>query len=223
MELIQSCIELFIENWQIFLNGTLTTLSLAAIAVLIGSVLGGIIAILQLSQSKIIAFILKIYTTVFRATPLLVQLYIAYYFLPEAIPVLKDISKEHAVLVALVLNSGAYVAEIFRSGINAVDKGQTEAARSLGMTKMHTLMKIVFPQAIKNILPALGNEYITMIKETSLASTLAVSDLMYTRNIFAGRYITIEPLFIIAAIYLIVVVVLTALLGFLEKRLSVSD
>ncbi len=223
MDLIQSCIDLFLGNWELFLEGTLTTLRLAAIAVFFGSILGAIIAVLQLSNNKIIGFILKVYTTVFRATPLLVQLYIAYYFLPEAIPALSEISKENAVLVALVLNSGAYVAEIFRSGINAVDKGQSEAARSLGMSRYNTMVKIIFPQAIKNILPALGNEYITMIKETSLASTLAVGDLMYTRNIFAGRYITIEPLFIIAAIYLVVVVALTALLGLLEKRLSVSD
>ena len=127
------------------------------------------------------------------------------------------------VILALVLNSSAYVSEIIRGGINAVDKGQTEAARSLGMTAKHTMTKIILPQAIKNILPALANEYIAMIKETSLAGTFMLYELMYTRTLLANKFLVWQPLFIIAIIYLIMTLVLSYLVRLTEQRLSVSD
>ncbi|HCK89513.1 MAG TPA: arginine ABC transporter permease [Erysipelotrichaceae bacterium] len=216
-------IEVFLEYWPIFLRGAIGTLEFAFIAVLLGSVLGALVALCSLSKNKIINTIASIYVNVLRGTPLLVQMYISYYFIPMAIPALNSIDKLYYVILALVLNSSAYVSEIIRGGINAVDKGQTEAARSLGMTARHTMTKIVLPQAIKNILPALANEYIAMIKETSLAGTFMLYELMYTRTLLANKFLVWQPLFIIAAIYLVMTLVLSWLVRLMEKRLSVSD
>ncbi|MBQ1383980.1 MAG: amino acid ABC transporter permease [Firmicutes bacterium] len=211
------------DYYPIFLRGMVGTLEYAFIAVFFGSILGALIALINLSKSKILNTIGTVYVNVLRGTPLLVQMYIAYFFIPIAIPALNSVSKVVYVLLALILNSSAYVSEIIRGGINSVDKGQTEAARSLGMTASHTMTKIVLPQAIKNILPALANEYIAMIKETSLAGTFMLYELMYTRTLLANKFLIWQPLFIIAAIYLMLTLVLSAGVRFMEKRLSVSD
>ena len=216
-------IEVFLQYWPLFLNGLIGTLKYAFIAVLFGSMLGIIVAIINMSKNKIISTIGSIYVNVLRGTPLLVQMYIAYFFIPMAFPALSFLSKEQCVILSLILNSSAYVSEIFRSGINAVDKGQTEAARSLGMSASHTMQKIILPQAVKNILPALANEYIAMIKETSLAGTFMLYELMYTRTLLANKFLVWQPLFIIAGIYLVVTMVLSALVRAMEKRLSVRD
>ena len=216
-------IEVFLLYWPIFLRGLLGTLKYAFVAVMFGTILGTLVSLLHLSKNTVLKNIAKVYVNVLRGTPLLVQMYIAYYFIPMAIPALNSIDKVYYVLLALILNSSAYVSEIIRSGINAVDIGQTEAARSLGLTHRHTMTKIILPQAVKNILPALGNEYIAMVKETSLAGTFMLYELMYTRTLLANKYLIWQPLFIIAGIYLIVTLVLSWLVGLMEKRLSVSD
>ncbi|MBE6123616.1 MAG: amino acid ABC transporter permease [Erysipelotrichaceae bacterium] len=216
-------IEVFLEYWPMFLRGLWGTLKFAFVAVMFGTILGTLVSLLHLSKNKILSKIAAVYVNVLRGTPLLVQMYISYYFIPMAIPSLNNIDKVYYVLLALILNSSAYVSEIIRSGINAVDIGQTEAARSLGLTHRNTMIKIVLPQAIKNILPALGNEYIAMVKETSLAGTFMLYELMYTRTLLANKYLIWQPLFIIAGIYLVVTLVLSWLVGKLEKRLSVSD
>ncbi|MBR0140081.1 MAG: amino acid ABC transporter permease [Firmicutes bacterium] len=216
-------IEVFKTYWPIFLRGTVGTLKYAFIAVSLGSILGAFVALINLSKSKILNTIATVYVNVLRGTPLLVQMYIAYFFIPIAIPALNNVSKEVYVLIALILNSSAYVSEIIRGGINSVDKGQTEAARSLGMTASHTMTKIVLPQAIKNILPALANEYIAMIKETSLAGTFMLYELMYTRTLLANKFLVWQPLFIIAAIYLMLTLILSKCVRLMEKRFSVSD
>ena len=216
-------LEVLFEYWPIFLKGLVGTLKYAFIAVSLGSILGALIALLNLSKSKILSAIAVVYVNVLRGTPLLVQMYIAYFFLPIAIPALNSVSKEVYVLIALIMNSSAYVSEIIRGGINSVDKGQTEAARSLGMTAKNTMTKIILPQAIKNILPALANEYIAMIKETSLAGTFMLYELMYTRTILANKYLSWQPMFIIAGIYLMCTLGLTYVVQKLEQRFSVSD
>ena len=218
-----SIIDVFLEYWPMFLKGALGTLRFAAIAVAGGTVLGTLIAILRLSNNKILNFISTIYVDVLRGTPLLVQMYISYFFLPMVIPALNNVDKEVTVLIALTMNSSAYVSEIIRGGINSVDIGQTEAARSLGMSASHTMTKVILPQAIKNILPSLANEYISMIKETSMAGTFMLYELMYTRTILANKYLSWQPLFIIAGIYLVMTLVLTNLVKFFERRMSVSD
>ena len=216
-------LEVLFEYWPIFLKGMFGTLKYAFIAVFGGTILGTLIAFLQISKHKVLQLLCNIYVNVLRGTPLLVQLYIAYFFIPLAFPALDILGKEGTVLLALILNSSAYVAEIIRGGIYSVDPGQSEAARSLGLSAKHTMTKIILPQAIKNILPALANEYIAMIKETSLAGTLMLYELMYTRIILANKYLSWQPLFIIAGIYLFLTVVLTSLVKQLEKRLRVSD
>lgn len=216
-------IEVFLLYWPIFLKGALGTLKFAFIAVLGGSIIGTLISMLHLSKNKVLSAIAAVYVNALRGTPLLVQMYIAYYFIPMVIPALNSIDKVYYVLLALILNSSAYVSEVIRAGINAVDKGQTEAARSLGMSAKNCMIKIILPQAIKNILPSLANEYIAMIKETSLAGTFMCYELMYTKTLLANKYLIWQPLFIIAAIYLAMTLTLSWLVKILEKRLSVSD
>ncbi len=215
--------EVLIEYWPIFLKGTIGTLKYAFIAVSLGTVLGAFIALARLSKKKFFRDISGIFVTVIRGTPLLVQMYIFYFFLPLVFPVLNKVDKVYTVLMSLILNSSAYVAEIIRGGINSVDIGQAEAARSLGMTARHTMTKIVLPQAVKNILPSLANEYIAMIKETSMAGSFMLYELMYTRTILANKFLSWQPLFIIAGIYLILTMGLSAVVKWMERRFSVSD
>ena len=216
-------IEVWCAYYTIFLKGAIGTLEYAAIAVIFGSIVGTLIAILHLSKNKVIGAIANVYVTVLRGTPLLVQMYIAYFFLPIALPALNFITKEQWVVISLILNSSAYVSEIIRGGILSVDPGQMEAARSLGMSAKNCMIKIILPQAVKAILPSLAGEYISMIKETSLAGTFMMYELMYTRVLLLNKYLTWQPLFIIAGMYLIMTTVLTWLSGLLEKRLAESD
>lgn len=217
-----SIIDVWLEYYPIFLKGALGTLEFAAIAVFFGTLIGTLIAIMHLSKFKILQWIAKIYTTVLRGTPLLVQMYMAYFFIPMAFPVL-DLPKEVCVVLSMVLNSSAYVSEIIRGGILSVDKGQTEAARSLGMSASHCMTKIILPQAVKAILPSLAGEYIAMIKETSLAGTFMLYELMFTRVLLANKFLMWQPLFIISGMYLAMTLVLTALVSLLEKRFSERD
>ncbi len=216
-------IEIFKLYYPIFLKGAVGTLKYAAIAVGFGSILGTIIGFIHLSKNPVLKALASLYSTVIRGTPLLVQMYIGYYFLPLAIPALNALSREHCVVLTMILNSSAYVSEIIRGGIGSVDIGQTEAARSLGMSAGHTMTRIVLPQALKAILPSLGNEYVSMIKETSLAGTFALYELTYTKTLLANKYLIWQPLFIMAIIYLIMTVVLSGLVRLLERRLSAGD
>lgn len=221
--MISAIAKVFIENYDLFIEGLIGTLKLAFITVFCGSIVGSLIAMAKLSKYKILRGISTIYIEIIRGTPILVQLYIFYFFLPIAFPILEGVSKYIMIVVALIINSSAYVSEVIRSGIQAVDKGQIEAAKSLGMSNRNMMIKIILPQAIKNILPALGNEFIMMIKETSLASVLYINELMNTRTLLQSKFIIWEPLFIIAIIYFIVTYSLSKVVGYMEKRLSVSD
>lgn len=216
-------IEVFMKYYPVFFNGMIGTLKYAALAVSMGSVLGTFVSVLQLQKNKIISGIANIYVNVLRGTPLLVQMYIAYFFLPMAFPVFAALSKGQCVMLSLTLNSSAYVSEIIRGGIMSVDSGQTEAARSLGMSSTHCMTKIILPQAVKAILPSLGNEYISMVKETSLAGTFMLPELMYTRTLLANKFLIWQPLFIIAGIYLVLTVVLSFLVKLLERRFAASE
>ena len=218
-----SIIEVFVEYFPIFMKGAIGTLKFAAIAVGFGSILGTLIGFIHLSKNKVLKTIASLYSTVIRGTPLLVQMYIGYYFIPMAIPFLNFLSREQCVMLSLILNSSAYVSEIIRGGIASVDIGQTEAARSLGMSASHTMTRIVLPQALKAILPSLGNEYVSMIKETSLAGSFAMYELTFTKTLLANKYLIWQPLFVIAAIYLVMTVVLSGLVRLLERRLSAGD
>ena len=214
-------ITLMRDYWQVYLlEGVKTTLIFTCIAVTLGVLLGTVVAMLKMSKSRILRFLISVYIEVIRGTPILLQLYIFYFVLPELLPFL-DLSSFMWVAIAMCINSSAYVSEIIRSGIQAVDKGQSEAARSLGLNKTQTMTKIVLPQAIRNILPALGNEFIMILKETSLASTFFLGDLMTSHKTVAGAtYLQLESLFIVGTIYLCITFPLSKLVGWFEKRMS---
>lgn len=220
--MVQDMIKILDQYWYVFLEGLGGTLSLAAITVFFGMIFGAVLAIIKLSKSKIVQFISTAYIEIIRGTPLLLQLYFFWLFFPKYLPF--EISDWTCIVIALVINSSAYVAEIIRAGIQAVDKGQMEAAKSLGMSDVHMMTRIIFPQAVKNILPALGNEFIMMVKETSLASVFFINDLMTSyQMIKSATFKPIAPLMITAVIYFIVTFSLSKVVKAMEGRLSVSD
>ncbi len=213
------------DRWHYLVNGFGTTLLITFFAVLIGMVLGFIIAIIRFTHDKtgrlvIPDFICRIYLTVIRGTPVVVQLLIIYFVIFASVPV----SKLFVAIVAFGINSGAYVAEIVRSGIASIDNGQFEAGRSLGLNYRQTMMSIILPQAFKNVLPALANECIVLLKETSVSGYIAVQDLTKGGDIIRSQtYSAFMPLISVALIYLVMVVVLTHFVTKLERRLRQSD
>ena len=216
--------KLWTNYWHIYLiEGVLTTLKLTIFAVVLGALLGIVVAMLKMSKNKIVRFLITVYIEIIRGTPLLLQLYIFYFVLPELLPIF-DFNEFTWVAISLCINSSAYVSEIFRSGIQSVDKGQTEAARSLGLSKSQTMTRIVMPQAIKNILPALGNEFIMMLKETSLASTFFIGDLMTAHlKIKGATYLMLESLIITGIIYLCMTYPLSKLVEAFERKMKNAD
>ncbi len=220
-QFIPNIIKILQKYWQLFLlEGLKNTLILTCISVSLGTILGALIALMRMSKSRLLRFLSSIYIEIIRGTPILLQLYIFYFVLPNVLPFLK-LSQFMWVSIALCVNSAAYVSEVIRSGIQAVDKGQTEAARSLGLSEHQTMMKIILPQAVRNILPALGNEFIMMLKETSLASTFFLYDLMTVCNVVKGaEYLTLEPMTIVAVIYLCMTYPLSKVVGHFEKKMA---
>lgn len=218
----------FISEYYIyFLEGAKMTLLISLVVVLFGSFLGAILCFMKRShfsifKVKILKIIASIYIEIIRGTPLLLQIMIVYN--GSAILFGVDIDALPAAIIALSLNSGAYVAELIRAGIDAIDKGQLEAARSLGMTEAMSMRLIVIPQAIRNILPAIGNEFVAVIKESSMASTIGVSELMYGAKVVAGdTYRAFEPLIIAGIFYFIMTFTLGRIMSYLERRLKAND
>ncbi len=212
------------QNYMKIFKGLGNTLLITVCALLIGVLIGAIIAIAKYyadgtPKLKIVNVLCDIYTTVVRGIPVTVLLLILFYII--------FVSSNNGVLVAIIgfgINSGAYMAELVRSGINAVDKGQMEAARSLGMSKWQAMRTIVLPQAIKNILPAIGNECIALLKETSVAAYVGVWDLTYVLNLIRNNtFDAVNPLILLALIYLTLVIIMTKLLSIFEKRLRKSE
>ncbi|MGX4686573.1 ABC transporter substrate-binding protein/permease [Vagococcus sp. JNUCC 83] len=204
-----------------YIKGTGYTIFLAFIGVLCGSVLGTLLALMKLSKNKLFKGIAVVYIEYVRGTPLLVQIFLVFFGL-NVIGV--NLSALASSCVALSLNSGAYVAEIIRAGLNAVDKGQAEAARSLGMSQKKAMRYIIMPQAIKNILPALGNEFVTVIKESSVVSVIGVSELMFQAGVVRGAsFKPFLPILIASFIYFILTFTLSRLLGVAERRIGAHD
>ena len=220
-QFIPNLIKIWSKYWHLFLlEGLKNTLILTCISVAMGTVFGAVVALMRMSKSRILRFLSSLYIEVIRGTPILLQLYIFYFVLPSVFPFLK-LSQFMWVSIALCINSAAYVSEVIRSGIQAVDKGQTEAARSLGLSESQTMMKVILPQAVRNILPALGNEFIMMLKETSLASTFFLGDLMTSYAIVKGvTYLTLEPMTIVAIIYLCMTFPLSKIVERFEKKMA---
>lgn len=223
------------ERYQMILQGLFATLEITLFAVLIGIAIGTVVASVRSSYDKnkeelkkrggpgfialsIANVICKIYLTVIRGTPVVVQLLIAYFI------IFVSVSDIKVAILAFGINSGAYVAEIIRAGIMSIDNGQFEAGRSLGFTYIQTMIYIIIPQMIKNVLPALCNEFIVLIKETSVAGYIGITDLTKAGDLIRGRTFTaFLPLIGVATIYLVLVVLLTWLVGKLERRLRVNE
>ena len=220
--MLENIITVVERYWSLFLSGLGYTLLLALITVVCGTLLGSLIALMRMARFRPLSVVATAFIEVIRGTPLLLQLYVFYFLVPKIMPF--EIGEFTSVSMALVINSTAYVAEIIRAGILAVDRGQTEAARSLGMDGRQTMVKIVMPQAVKNILPALCNEFVAVVKETSLASTFFVGDLMTVfRRINASIFMTLEPLIVVGIIYFVVTFTVSKAVGVLERRLKYSD
>jgi len=203
---------------NLFIKGTLLTLALAAIAVVIGVILGTIFALFKLSPNFILKAIGNIYVEYVRGTPLLVQAFMVF-FGTQVIGF--NLSAFAAGALAMGLNSAAYVAEIIRSGINSVDNGQNEAARSLGLSKGKAMRYIILPQAVKNILPALGNEFVTVIKEGSVVSVIGVGELMFQTGVVQGAsFKPFFPLVITSLIYFVLTFGISRALGYAENRMN---
>lgn len=213
----------FISKYgSFFLKGIKITILISLIGVTLGSILGAFVALMKLSKIKIISWIASIYIEILRGTPMLVQVFIVFFGITAALGL--DISALVCGTIALVINSSAYIAEIIRAGINAVDKGQMEAARSLGLNYRQTMKSVIMPQAIKNILPALGNEFVTLIKESSIVSTIGVGEIMFNAQVVQGiSFDPFTPLIVAAALYFVLTFVLTRIMNMIEGRLNASD
>ena len=208
------------QRYLLILQGLGYTVLIAICAILIGTVLGCIFALMKVSDKKVFNFIANIYTTVLRGIPLATQLMIFYFVIFAPL----GMNRLLVAILAYGFNSGAYCTEIFRAGIKGIDRGQTEAGRSLGLNKKQTLFKIVLPQAVKAVLPTYTSEFIVLIKETSVASFIAVMDLTKAGDMIRNAtYNAWIPLLTCAVIYLVMTVGLTKLFGLLEKRLEKSD
>lgn len=211
------------DRYTWLIEGILNTFLITVCALVIGVILGAIVAVVKYFAEdcpplRPLEIVCDVYTTTIRGIPMTVLLLIFYYL------ILRSADGVTVAIIAFGINSGAYMAELIRSGINAVDSGQMEAGRSLGMSRLQTMYKIIFPQAIKNILPAIGNELIALLKETSVAGYVAVMDLTRAGNLIRNNtYDAFNPLFVVAAVYLIIVILLTQLLKKLERRLHRSD
>ena len=223
------------NRWKYLTDGLAATLKITVFAALIGVVLGFLVAIIRSTYDtgknsirnplirmilSILNFICKVYLTVIRGTPVVIQLMIIYFVIFAS----TSINKTFVAIIAFGINSGAYVAEIVRSGIMSIDKGQNEAGRSLGFNFVQTMWHIIMPQAFKNVIPALANEVIVLLKETSVAGYIGLQDLTKGGDIIRGRtYDAFMPLIAVALVYLVIVMILSALQGKLERRLNSRD
>jgi arginine/lysine/histidine transport system permease protein len=220
--MFQQIIKLWIKYDYVYLSGLIGTMCFAAITVLAATMLGTILAIMKLSRVKILDWATSLYIGVLRGTPILLQLYFFWLLLPKVLPF--KLSDTACIVIALIINASSYVAEVIRAGIQAVDKGQWEAAKSLGLSDFYAVRYVILPQAIKNILPALGNEYISMIKQTSLASVFFVQELMTSyKTVQSATFLAIPSLIIVGLIYLVVTTVLTKALSLFERSLKKNE
>ena len=213
--------------YPFFLEGVKNTLIIAAMSVVLGVVLGTLLAVMRMSRIKPFRWFAVAYIEFVRGTPLMVQLMFIFYGLPMAgitfpdVPWIPNFSRFMAGIVAMSINSCAYVAEVIRSGIQAVDSGQMEAARSIGFSYRETMTLVILPQAVRNILPALGNEFVTVIKESSIVSVIGIADLMFrTNDVIAVTYRSLPCLAIAACMYFVLTFISSRGIAVLEKRMN---
>ena len=221
-DLVATFIKCFIKDdrYLLLLDGIEVTIKVSLLAVIIGIAIGLVIAFFNLSKNKLLNLVGKIYTDVIRGTPSVTQLMIIYFVVFAAV----DLEKWIIAAIAFGINSGAYVSEIIRAGILSIDKGQTEAGRSLGLNRMQTMSYIVIPQAVKNIFPALCNEFIVLIKETAIVGYIGLVDIQKAGDfIKSATYKAFMPLIATAIIYFVLIKLLTVILAYVEKALRKSE
>lgn len=228
----QTVINIVSNNWPMFLRGAGATLLISIIGTIVGSIIGlfiGLIRTIPKSESKIKRIsskiansIISIYIEVFRGTPMIVQAMVIYYGSAQALNI--DMNRLNAAIFIVSINTGAYMAEIVRGGILSIDKGQFEAAHALGMTHMQTMMNVVLPQTIRNILPATGNEFVINIKDTSVLNVISVSELFFQTKSIAGNNFKYYESFLVASVlYLVMTLTVTRILRYMEKRLDGNE
>ena len=227
MQFLITMKDLVVRYYRFFLEGVSNTLIISVFTVLFGTILGVLMAMARMSKYKPLKWLATAYIEFFRGTPLMVQLMFIFYGLPmigvtfPKISFIPDFDRFAAGVVAMSLNSCAYVAEIIRSGIQAVDVGQMEAARSLGFHHREAMTLVILPQAVRNILPALGNEFVTIIKESSIVSVISIADLMFrAKGIIAKTYSSLECLAVVAIIYFLLTFLGGRLIALMERRMS---
>ena len=220
--MLETIIKILNKYGFVYVQGLAGTLCLAGITIVAGTALGTALALMRMTKIRPLELFVKGYIWILRGTPILLQLYFFWILLPKVVPF--KISDVASIIIALIVNSGAYVAEIIRAGIQAVDSGQMEAARSLGLTGTQAMRKVVLPQAVRNILPALGNEFVNMIKQVSLAPVFFINELTTSyKTVQAATYIPIEPIIIAGLIYLLVTTVLSQAVGVMEYKIRLSE
>lgn len=214
-------------NMQYFYDGVKMTLLISLLSVLLGVIFGALLTLMKRSKFEIgkvkpLSILATAYIEIIRGTPMLLQIMLVYYGFDQLFGI--DMKAITAGIIAVSLNSAAYVSEIIRAGIDAVDKGQLEAARSLGMNQFMAMRLIIIPQAIKNILPAIGNEFVTVIKESSMASVIGVGEIMYGAKVITGKtYRAFEPLIVAAVFYFVITFTLGRVVNYIERGMKASD
>lgn len=224
-------LEFFDKFGSMLVSGTKVTIIVSLITILISIIIGSFLAMLRTGRVKGIRYIVSAYVAFVRGTPVLVQIYIVFYGIPLLgieFPSFNIMGLDSQRLIsgvlALAINSSAYVCEIIRSGIESLDKGQMEAARSLGFNHIQSMRMVILPQAIKNILPALGNEFIGLIKTSSLVSTIGLAELMYIADSIRGvSFMAFVPLFVVAVIYFVITFIVSLVIRALEQKMSKSN
>ena len=221
-----------LEYWKLFLQGVVCTISLSALTVIFGFILAMLLAIFRMGRSRLLRILSTIYVELFRATPMVVQIFVIFYVVFDGVKVLPGFKlfgfirfdRFFPAVVALSLNSGAYLSEIIRSGIQSIDAGQSEAARSLGLSQVKTMRYVVLPQAIKNILPAIANEFVTIIKESAICYTIGVQDIMSAVNAVKGAtYRMAEALIIATVLYFCLTYPTSKIIAHFERKMSAGD
>ena len=219
---MEKVIKVWLKYYPVYLSGLWGTFWISAVTVFLGALLGMVVALMRMSRLKILRTVFNVYVEILRGTPILLQLYFFWIGLPKLVPF--ELTDTQCIVAALVVNASAFISEIIRAGIGAVDKGQWEAARSIGLSETHVMTRIILPQAVKNILPALCNEFISTVKGTSLASVFFVGELMTSfKTVQSATFLALQSLTIVGIIYFALNYVLSRLLQVIERRLTVSD
>lgn len=219
---MEKIIKILVKYYPVYLSGLWGTLWISAATVLFGTVIGVLVALLRMSRNPVAKGITKVYIEILRGTPILLQLYFFWIALPKILPF--ELSDMQCIIAALAVNTSAFIAEIIRAGIGAVDRGQWEAARSIGLSERHVMTRVILPQATKNILPALCNECIATVKGTSLASVFFVGELMTSfKTVQSATFLALQSLTIVGVIYFLLNFLLSRLLMCIERRFALSD